>query len=262
MTEPPVLFERDGAVATIRLNRPDRLNAIDAEGAHLLLDACRRASREEGLRALVLAGEGRAFLAGGDVTAFHEAGDDAPELVRGLIGLLEETCQILDRLRVPVVARVQGAVAGAGMSLMLAADVVVAADDTRLAFAYTAIGTTPDGGLSWSLPRAVGLRRALEIALLGEPIDAQEALRLGLVTKVVPRADLDAETARVVERLAAGPTQAFARTRELLRNSWRYTLPEQLALERQSFVASARTADFREGVAAFVERRRPEFRGR
>src|SRR5215213_10337581 len=168
----PVLFERDGAVATIRLNRPDRLNAIDAEAAHLLLDACRRAEHEDGLRALVLAGEGRAFMAGGDVTAFHAAGDRAPELVRGLIGLLEESCLVLDGLRMPVIARVQGAVAGAGMSLMLAADVVVAADDTRIAFSYTGIGTTPDGGLSWSLPRAVGLRRALEMALLGEPIDA------------------------------------------------------------------------------------------
>lgn len=262
MSDAPVLFERDGDVATIRLNRPDRLNAIDAQGAQQLLDACRRADREDGLRALVLAGEGRAFLAGGDVTAFHEAGDGAAELVRGVIGLLEESCLILDRLRMPVLARVQGAVAGAGMSIMLAADVVIAADDTRLAFAYSSIGTTPDGGLSWSLPRAVGLRRATEIALLGEPIDAPEALRLGLVTKVVPRDELDAETAKVAARLAAGPTQAFARTRELLRSSWRHTLPEQLALEREAFVASAGTVDFREGVAAFVERRRPEFRGR
>jgi 2-(1,2-epoxy-1,2-dihydrophenyl)acetyl-CoA isomerase len=258
----PVLFERDGDVATIRLNRPDRLNAVDAELAPLLLDACRRAEREEGIRALVIAGEGRAFLAGGDLNAFHEAGDSAPELVRGLIGLLEETVQVLDRLRMPIVARVQGAVAGAGMSLMLAADVIVAADDCKLAFAYTGIGTTPDGGLSWSLPRVVGMRRAMEIALLGEPIDAAQALALGLVTKVVARDELDEETAKVAARLAAGPTQAFARTRELLRNSWRHTLPEQLALERESFVASAGTEDFREGVAAFVERRRPEFRGR
>jgi 2-(1,2-epoxy-1,2-dihydrophenyl)acetyl-CoA isomerase len=261
MADAPVIFERDGTVATIRLNRPDRLNAIDAEAAHLLLDAVRRADREEGLRALVLAGEGRAFLAGGDVTGFREAGDGVQDFVHGLIGLLEETCQILDRLRMPVVARVQGAVAGAGMSLMLAADVVVAADDTRMSFAYTSIGTTPDGGLSWSLPRAVGLRRALAIALLGEPIDAQEALRLGLVTRVVPRDELDAETAKVAGRLAAGPTQAFARTRELLRGSSRHTLPEQLALERQAFVASAGTADFREGVAAFLERRPAEFGG-
>jgi 2-(1,2-epoxy-1,2-dihydrophenyl)acetyl-CoA isomerase len=257
-----VLFERDGAVATIRLNRPDRLNAIDAEAAHLLLDACRRAEHEDGLRALVLAGEGRGFLAGGDVASFHEAGDGVQEHVRGLIGLLEETVTVLDRLRMPVVVRVQGAVAGAGMSLMLAGDVVIAADDTRLAFAYTSIGTTPDGGLSWSLPRAVGLRRATEIAMLGEPIDAEEALRLGLVTKVVPRDALDAETAKVAARLAAGPTQAFARTRELLRASSRHTLAEQLSLERASFVASAGTADFREGVTAFVERRRPGFEGR
>ena len=257
----PVLFERDGAVATIRLNRPDRLNAIDAEAAHLLLEACRRAEHEDGLRALVLAGEGRAFLAGGDVGAFHEAGDGVQEHVRGLIGLLEETITVLDRLRMPVIVRVQGAVAGAGMSLMLTGDVVIAADDTKLAFAYGSIGTTPDGGLSWALPRAVGHLRAMRIALLGEAIDAEEALELGLVTKVVPRDELDAATAKVAGRLAAGPTQAYARTRDLLRSSWRHTLAEQLALERQSFVASAGTEDFREGVAAFVERRRPEFRG-
>ena len=110
----PVLFERDGAVATIRLNRPDRLNAIDAEAAQLLLEACRRAEHEDGLRALVLAGEGRAFLAGGDVGAFHEAGDGVQEHVRGLIGLLEETITVLDRLRMPVIARVQGAGGGRG----------------------------------------------------------------------------------------------------------------------------------------------------
>jgi 2-(1,2-epoxy-1,2-dihydrophenyl)acetyl-CoA isomerase len=256
-----VEYERDGPVATIRFNRPDRLNAIDSEAAHELLDACRRAEREDGVRALVLRGEGRAFMAGGDVSAFHAAGQGAPELVRGIIGLLEESVEILDRLRFPVIARVQGAVAGAGFSLMMAADVVVASDDTRLSFAYTSIGTTPDGGLSWSLPRAVGLRRALEIGLLGEPIDAQEALRLGLLTKVVPIDELDAETARVAERLAGGPTLALGRTRELLRNTWRHTLREQLALERESFVKSAGTADFREGVAAFVERRRAEFSG-
>jgi 2-(1,2-epoxy-1,2-dihydrophenyl)acetyl-CoA isomerase len=261
MADAPVVFERDGAVATIRLNRPERLNAIDAEAAQLLLDACRRAEHEDGLRVLVLAGEGRSFLAGGDLTGFHAAGEDLPEVVRGLIGLLEESCLILDRLRMPVLARVQGPVAGAGMSIMLAADMVVAADDTRLSFAYTAIGTTPDGGLSWSLPRVVGLRRATEIALLGEPIEAEEAQRLGLVTRVVPRAELEAQTAKVAARLAVGPTQAYARTRELLRTSWRHTLPEQLALEREAFVASAGTTDFREGVAAFVERRRAEFRG-
>jgi 2-(1,2-epoxy-1,2-dihydrophenyl)acetyl-CoA isomerase len=258
----PVQYERDGAIATIRLNRPDRLNAIDEDAAQLLLEAVRRASREDGLRALVLRGEGRAFMAGGDVTTFHGAGDDVTKLVRRVIGKLEETISVLDRLRVPVVARVQGAVAGAGMSLMCAADVVVAAEDTRVSFAYHAIGTTPDGGLSWTLPRLVGLRRATEIAFLGEAIDAQEALRLGLVTRVVPLDELDAATAEVARRLASGPTLAYGRARELFRRSSQFTLPEQLALERESFLASTRTEDFREGVAAFVERRRADFHGR
>ena len=262
MSGDPVLFERDGAVATIRLNRPDRLNAIDEEAAQLLLDAVRRASREDGLRALVLRGEGRAFMAGGDVTTFHSAGDGVTKLVRKVIGKLEETVSVLDRLRVPVVARVQGAVAGAGMSLMCAADVVVAAEDTRIAFAYHAIGTTPDGGLSWTLPRLVGLRRATEIAFLGEPIGAEEALRLGLVTRVVPLEELDRATSEVAQRLASGPTLAFGRARELFRRTFDFTLPEQLALERESFLASTRTEDFREGVAAFVERRRADFHGR
>jgi 2-(1,2-epoxy-1,2-dihydrophenyl)acetyl-CoA isomerase len=257
-----VEYERDGAIAALRLNRPERLNAIDADSAHALLDVCRRVARDDTVRVLVIRGEGRAFMAGGDVSAFHAAGEQAPELVRGIIGLLEESIQILDGLRIPVVARVQGAVAGAGFSVMMAADVVIAAEDLRVSFAYTSIGTTPDGGLSWSLPRAVGLRRALEMGLLGEPIEAAEALRLGLVTKVVPLDELDAVTAKVASRLAGGPTLAYGRTRRLLRDSLRHTLPEQLALERESFVASAGTEDFREGVAAFMERRRAEFRGR
>ena len=186
----------------------------------LLLDACRRAEREDGAaRARAARARGARSWPAATSPRSTRPARARRSIVRGIIGLLEESVEILDRLRIPVVARVQGAVAGAGFSLMMAADVVVASDDARLSFAYTSIGTTPDGGLSWSLPRAVGLRRAMEIALLGEPIDAQEALRLGLLTKVVPIDELDAETARVAERLAGGPTLALGRTRELLRNS-------------------------------------------
>jgi len=154
------------------------------------------------------------------------------------------------------------AVAGAGLSVALAADFVVAADDAKFTMAYTRIGTTPDGSGTFSLPRIVGLRKALELTLLSDPVDAAEALRLGLVNKVVPAADLARETDALARRLAAGPTAAYGRVKHLLRASFSHTLSEQLHAEREAFIASAGTADFAEGVAAFVNKRPPHFEGR
>ncbi|MCA1972129.1 MAG: enoyl-CoA hydratase/isomerase family protein, partial [Caenispirillum sp.] len=167
----------------------------------------------------------------------------------------------LRRQDAPVVAALHGAVAGAGMSLALACDLAVAAEDARFVFAYTAIGTTPDGSGSFFLPRLVGLRRAMEIALLGEPINAAHALELGLVSQVVPTVDLEAAALALAERLAAGPTAAYGRVRRLYERSFGATLADQLEAEREAFMASTRTRDFAEGCRAFTEKRRPQFHG-
>ncbi|CAO3435196.1 enoyl-CoA hydratase/isomerase family protein [Azospirillum doebereinerae] len=264
-TVPPVLLSREGAVSWIRLNRPTVLNALDEGMAAAFRDACRSVA-EEGpggpTRVLVIAGNGRGFLAGGDVSRFNDDPAAAPEVVTTIIDSLHEALRILDKLDVPVLASVHGPVAGAGMSLACAADLCIAADDAKFTTAYARIGATPDGSGTYNLPRLVGLRRAMELAMLADIVGADEALRLGIVNKVVPAAALAEETRALAERLAAGPTVSYAGIRHLLRQSWTASLDQQLDAERARFRATAGTEDFREGIAAFLAKRKPVFRGR
>jgi 2-(1,2-epoxy-1,2-dihydrophenyl)acetyl-CoA isomerase len=254
---PAVLTSRSDNVLHIRLNRPAVLNALDAGMVVGLQQALARARAEAGLRVVVLSGEGRGFMAGGDIAML--AGGPA-----GAAALLEPFHQVLRDLAAldqPVIARLHGPVAGAGMSLALACDLAIASEDAVFTYAYSRIGTSPDGSLSWTLPRLVGLRRALEIALLSDPIDAAAALRLGLVNRVVPAQALDEAVTALAARLAHGPTQAFGRTRRLLRAALSRDLPAQMDAEMAEFLASAGTEDFREGVTAFLARRVPRFEG-
>ena len=161
----------------------------------------------------------------------------------------------------PVLASLHGPVAGAGMSVAMAADLAIAADDAKFTLAYARVGTSVDGSGSWHLPRLVGLRKALEIALLADTIDAQEALRLGLVNFVVPTADLAARTTALAERLATGPTRAYGRIKRLLRESLDRDLPAQMDAERAAFHQSMKTTDFAEGIAAFLGKRKPNYTG-
>ncbi|WP_043114942.1 enoyl-CoA hydratase/isomerase family protein, partial [Pseudacidovorax intermedius] len=179
-----------------------------------------------------------------------------------LIGPLHEALQLLATLDLPVVAQVHGVAAGAGLSLMLQADFVLAAKGTRFNLAYVNIGASCDVGASWALPRWVGLRRALEIALLGDMLDTEAAERMGLINRVVEADALPAEALALAQRLAAGPTRALGQLRRLLRGSVERDLPAQLAAEEEAFQACAATADFREGVDAFFARRKPAFQGR
>ncbi len=259
--EQPVLLRNDGAVAHIRFNRPHVLNALNAECAYALLDACRKVAADEKNRVVVLSGEGRAFMSGGDIGSFKTGVAEFPDFFRKLIGVFHEALEILAALPRPVVASLNGAVAGAGLSVALIADLAIAADDAKFTLAYSRLGTSPDGSSSWSLPRVVGLRKALEIALLSDVFDAQEALRLGIVNKVVPAASLAEETDKLARRLAEGPTFAYGRIKQLLRQSHLNTLHDQLAKEEEAFVSCSQTQDFAEGVAAFVGKRAPKFNG-
>src|SRR5262249_42736075 len=177
-------------------------------------------------------------------------------------GALHPLIEKLANFRVPVVAAVQGAIAGFGVSLTMLCDFVIASDDAYFTLAYIHLGTTPDGSSTWFLPRLVGLRRAKEIALLGERIPAAEAGRLGLADKSVPRASLGNEGPRLARRLAAGPTRAYGNTKALLQASFNRGLREQMDAEVVSFAECASNPDFAEGVKAFVERRKATFNGR
>lgn len=257
-----ILLQMDGGVARIRFNRPQVLNALNESMILAFADAVARVADDPAVRVVVLSGEGRGFLAGGDVGRFHAAGADAPSVVDSIIGPFHQAMTQLTTLRAPVVAALHGPVAGAGLSVALAADLAIAAEDAKFTLAYSRIGTSPDGGASWSLPRVVGLRRAMEMALLSDVIDAAEALRLGLVNKVVPQDCLAAEVDALVARLAAGPTHAYGKIKSLLRGSLQHSLPEQLEAERQSFLSCAGTTDFAEGAAAFVQKRAALFEGK
>jgi len=256
-----ILYAVSDSVATITLNRPRVMNALDGEMIRRLRAACEEAGRDAAVRAVVIRGAGPAFLAGGDVSLFHASLPRTPELVRELAGELHHGILALRRMPKPVLAAVHGAVAGAGVSLMAAADLAVAAADATFTLAYSRIGASPDGGSTHFLPRLVGSRRALELMLLSDRIDAQTALNLGLVNRVVAAADLEAETERLARRLAAGATTAFGETKRLVNGAFGQTLEESLAAEVEAFARCAATVDFAEGVTAFVEKRKPEFKG-
>jgi 2-(1,2-epoxy-1,2-dihydrophenyl)acetyl-CoA isomerase len=252
-----LLWVADG-IADIRFNQPERLNALSVEVAQGFASAVDHALADASVRVIVLSSEGRAFVAGGDLAHILKA-QDRRAAANELIGPIHATLRRLADAPQIVIASVKGAVAGAGMSLCMNADLAVAADDAVLNLAYTKIAGSPDCGGSWALPRLVGLRRALEIALLSENIRADEALALGLVNRVIPRAELDAATRELALRLATGPTTAFGVTKQLLRTSLDRSYADQLDAEAGGFGHCADHTDFREAAGAFFEKRKPKF---
>jgi 2-(1,2-epoxy-1,2-dihydrophenyl)acetyl-CoA isomerase len=256
-----ILYSVAEGVATITLNRPQVLNALDARMIVELRAACERAEHDATARAVVLRGAGPAFLAGGDVAFFRANLARMPALVREGGAELNHAILALRRASKPVLASVHGAVAGAGLSLAVAADLAIAAEGTKFTMAYSRLGTSPDGGATHFLPRLLGARRALELMLLSDTFDAQTALRLGLVNWVTGAEQLGSETEAIARRLALGPTQAFGEIKRLVNESSDQTLAAQLEIEIDAFARCAGTRDFAEGVAAFIEKRKPVFKG-
>ena len=267
ITSGPVRLLRNGVVSVLELNRPDAMNALDTALTDAFLDACRRVTGDAGVRAVVVRGAGRAFGVGGDLTEMR--GDDAKTMpanaaaiAKRLIDGLHGGLRLLAAGNAPVLAALHGAVAGGSMSLALGCDLRIAADNARFNLAYARIGASNDGSSSWHLPRLVGLGRAMEIALLNDSIDAAEALRLGLVNRVVPVAELERESMALAQRLAEGPTKAYGRIKRLLRASFERDLSAQLDAEADAFVEGTTTEDFREGLEAFFGKRAARFSGR
>lgn len=257
-TDDEVECWREGAVAHIRFRRPHVLNAIGVRLAGEFRHACEQVAADGSVRALVLSGEGRAFMAGGDLVAMQQ---DPAGVCTRLIEDMHASVGILTALPVPVIASVHGAVAGGGLGLVLSCDLCIAAEGTCFSMAYPQIGASSDCGTSWALPRLVGLRKAMELAWLGEPVDAAEAQRLGIVNRVVPREQLGEATRSLAGQLAGGATLALGRLKQLLRASSARDLQDQLDAEAEAFLACATTADFREGVQAFLRKRLPQFTG-
>jgi 2-(1,2-epoxy-1,2-dihydrophenyl)acetyl-CoA isomerase len=255
----PLQVGREGAIATLRFNRPSALNAIDVPMARAFLAAVRDIAADKSVRAVLMRGAGKGFMAGGDLAVLQA---DPVQGATDLIGPLHEALTVLATIDAPLIAQVHGVAAGAGLSLMLQADFVLAAEGTRFNLAYVNIGTSCDVGASWALPRLVGLRRALEIAMLGDMLDAAAAERMGLINRVVPAAELETEAMAFAQRLANGPTVALGRLRRLMRTSFERDLPGQLDAESAAFRECAVTDDFRIGVDAFFAKKTPHFTGR
>jgi 2-(1,2-epoxy-1,2-dihydrophenyl)acetyl-CoA isomerase len=258
-SNPHVLLQREGGIAWLILNRPAALNALDVPTANAFLACCEELAGDPGVRAVVLKGEGKAFGVGGDLAALRH---DAAATAMALIEPLHRAVLLLTSMDAPVIASLHGSVAGGSMSLAMACDLAIAADNTRFNLAYVNVAANCDLSGSWHLPRIVGLRNAMAIALLGDSVDAAEALRLGLVNRVVPAIALREETDALARRLASGPTLAIGRIKRLLRQSLDNPLATQLDLERDNFHASASTSDFTEAMDAFFTKRAAHFTGR
>jgi 2-(1,2-epoxy-1,2-dihydrophenyl)acetyl-CoA isomerase len=258
-----VLLSVDAAVATVTLNRPKALNALNSEMIDAFAGALDLIESDSAVRAVILRGAGNGFMAGGDIKFFTEITGKAPAERRArferFINEVHPVILRLRRLRQPVIAAVHGACAGFGMSLMMAADLAVAAEESFFTLAYVHLGVSPDGGSTFALPRHVGAKKAMEIALLGDRFDSATALALGLVNWVVPGASLAERSRAVAQRLTQGPAEALAETKRLLHHSLDRTIEAQLQAELEAFARCTASGDFPEAVAAFVEKRAPRF---
>ncbi|HVS42484.1 MAG TPA: enoyl-CoA hydratase-related protein [Candidatus Dormibacteraeota bacterium] len=259
----PVLLDLDGAVARLRLNRPEASNGLDVSLLRALHDAVLACHADPRVRAVLLSGEGKHFCAGGDVRTFASKGERLPEYLREATAWLQASAAALMRLDAPVVAMVHGyAAGGGGFGLVCASDIVVAAESARFLLGATRVGMAPDAGVSVTLSRLVGHRRAMEIALTNATLTATEALGIGLITRVVPDAELEAASLALARDLAAGATRALGATKRLLWEGLGATVEARLADEARTVSELSGTEDAREGLAAVIERRPPVFRGR
>jgi 2-(1,2-epoxy-1,2-dihydrophenyl)acetyl-CoA isomerase len=260
MTE-PVVLERRGEVLEIRLNRPERLNALDIPSFQVVRLALQNAGLDPSVRAVVLTGEGRAFCAGGDVAVMEEflARGDLPRLFHELTQEQELSVREIVSMPKPVVAALPGVAAGGGLSLALAADWRIAAPNAALVPAFPALGAVPDGGLTYFLPHYVGIGLAQEMLFTNARISSGRARDLGLVHEIVPAEELWARAWARAKELAAGPTFAYGRMKRLMVSAFSESLEGQLALERRGAVEAANRAELPEGIRAFREKRPPRF---
>jgi 2-(1,2-epoxy-1,2-dihydrophenyl)acetyl-CoA isomerase len=255
-------FDVRNSVARITLNRPDAANALNIDMARDLMHAALQCDEDPTVRAVIITGTGRMFCAGGDLKSFAAQGENLAHHFKEVTTYLHAAVSRLTRMNAPVIAAVNGTAAGAGMSLACACDFVLAAESARFTMAYTRAGLTPDGSSTYFLPRIVGLKRALELTLTNRMLSAQEACEWGIVTRVVPDANLQAEADALAAQLASSATSALGAAKRLLHSGWTETLETQMELETRAIAERAHTADGPEGIAAFLEKRAPKFTGK
>jgi 2-(1,2-epoxy-1,2-dihydrophenyl)acetyl-CoA isomerase len=254
-----ILFSNDGGIARLTLNRPDRLNSFTVEMHEEVADAL---AKLEGARVLVLTGAGRGFCAGQDLNDRAVAPGQSVDLGESVEKRYNPLVRRLTALPFPVIARVNGVAAGAGANIALACDVVIAARSAKFIQSFASIGLIPDSGGTWVLPRPAGQARALGLVLTDEPLPADKAAEWGLIWKAVEDEALDEEVDALAARFAAAPTKGLARIKKMIRESWGHSLDQELDLQRDAMRELGFSDDYREGVAAFMEKRTPKFTGK
>jgi 2-(1,2-epoxy-1,2-dihydrophenyl)acetyl-CoA isomerase len=259
MSYETIHFTNEAGIARLTLNRPDRLNSFTVQMHDEVADAL---SNLGDARVLVLTGAGRGFCAGQDLNDRAVAPGEAVDLGESVERRYNPLIRRLTSLELPVIARVNGVAAGAGANIALACDIVVAAKSAKFIQSFAAIGLIPDSGGTWALPRLVGQARALGLALTAEPLAAEKAAEWGLIWKAVDDEALDDEVDRLAQRFASGPTRGLARIKKMIRESWGHSLDEELDLQRDAMRELGFGEDYREGVAAFMEKRPPRFTGK
>jgi len=252
-------FKAEGGVARLTLNRPERLNSFTVKMHEEVAAAL---SSLEGARVLVITGAGRGFCAGQDLGDRAVAPGEAVDLGHSVETYYNPLIRRITSLPFPVIARVNGVAAGAGANIALACDIVVAAKSAKFIQSFASIGLIPDSGGTWVLPRLVGQARALGLALTAEPLSADQAEAWGLIWKAVEDESLDAEVDALAEKFAAAPTRGLARIKAMIRESWSHSLDEELDRQRDAMRELGYSEDYREGVAAFMAKRKPSFTGR
>jgi 2-(1,2-epoxy-1,2-dihydrophenyl)acetyl-CoA isomerase len=259
MTYATIDFVNEGGIARLTLNRPDRLNSFTVEMHEEVADAL---TKLDGARVLVLTGAGRGFCAGQDLNDRAVAPGQAVDLGESVEKRYNPLVRTLTALPFPVIARVNGVAAGAGANIALACDIVIAGKSAKFIQSFASIGLIPDSGGTWVLPRLVGQARALGLALTAEPLPAEKAAEWGLIWKAVDDEKLDEEVDALAARFAEAPTKGLGRIRKMIRESWGHSLDEELDLQRDSMRELGFGDDYREGVAAFMEKRKPNFTGK
>jgi 2-(1,2-epoxy-1,2-dihydrophenyl)acetyl-CoA isomerase len=260
-----VIYDKSGPIATMTFNKPEKANAFDPAWLPAMIQFVTDIELDDAVRCLLIRGNGKHFMAGGDLGSIDAAMKMAAAAksiyISAPIHVYNQFGRALTRLNKPIVASVQGALAGAAVGLVAACDLIIAADSAYFFVAHALHGGSVDGLTSYFLPRQIGVRKTMELALLAERISATEAARIGLVNFVVPAADLEAETNKLVQRLASGPTKAYGLIRRQVLASLDNSLEEQSRLEAESYAQSALTNDWTEGINAFFAKRKPSFKG-
>jgi 2-(1,2-epoxy-1,2-dihydrophenyl)acetyl-CoA isomerase len=253
-----IVFQKSDGVAFIRLNRPQAFNALNFALFNDFIQALELCADDNDIKVIVVTGEGKAFCAGGDVASFA----DSPDTLRQLTKLLNFTITGIRHIAKPVIAMINGTTAGVGVSIAAACDLRICAASAKFKQAYTSIGLIPDGAWTLLVPLLIGFNKAAELVYLDPVFDAKEALAMGLVNKVVADSELEKETRQAALKIAAGATLSFARVKDNFNNSMLGLLERQLELERRGLIMIGKTADAQEGIAAFLEKRKPAFQGK